>query len=452
MKSALVRACRLLPACAAVVLLCFALPAQAQKKSPPGRAGREMLLLDGAWHSLPDAAETGEKQGWSKHIPDGAQTATVPGFALKEAGRVVWYWREFNLPEKWKGQTIRLQCGAAQENADVWINGSLLGAHVGGAVPFEFVLTKSVSAEAKNLLAVRVIGDGNQPPGIWQSVTLISHDEAYLADVFPQAGRAGGVNVPLVLFNASNHAGDATLDAAIFSARDTVKPLRMTHLNLHVSAGRNITTLVTTVPPKKLPLWSPEHPDLFTLALTFRQEADVLDTLRIPFGFREFGIRDGTLTLNEMPLTFNAAAYAGNAEEIIASAPDRERLRASLRAAKARGVSPLYLAAPNPELLTLADEIGLLVVVGPRPDLPAPAALEELRALIRRDRYHACILAWNLAGTDRSGATACRELDPTRFLLVGSGETARLWLPGQDASAAIIPPTGFVPVVNSTSR
>ena len=423
----------------AALLSCGAAEAQKppknERKPPtPARSGRDTLTLDGGnWRGKRDADDSGEKSGWQKTIPEDALTVTIPETPLAFSTGSVWRWREFTVPTRWKGQTVRLQFGAVSEIADIWLNGELLGAHRGGALPFEFVLPKTTPIDAKNLLALRIRGDLGQTVGVWQSVGLAAHDEAYLRDAFPQAGRAGNMSVPATLFNSSDKSGDAELDADVFDPNTPKKFVLQSKQNLRVSPGRNVTTLTLNARRKSFLLWTPQNPQLYTLAFNFHQGTDSLDSLQVAFGFREWGYKDGAITLNGAALPLKSAPYSAAALEPLANPDAQSRLRAAFAQFRASGVNLLYVEAPDPILLRLADETGMLLIEGPRSNQPPVVSFEESRGLMVRDRAHPSILGWKLGDRDRAGMLLCRDLDPTRFLLVGAGATGRIIPPNQDA-------------------
>ena len=413
-------------------------------------------MIDGAWQTLPAADATADTKGLESAIPAGAKETPVPSLQEPKTGDAgttpVWYWRQFSLPADWKGQTIRLRFEAVAEKAEVWLNGQKLGEHTGGATPFEFTITKTAhigDTGEKNLLALRVVG-GKWGMGLWQGVQLIAHDEAYLGECVPITDAKGHVNADLALLNTSQTAGDATLDARLVPSKETARTVASTHQNLRVSPGRNSTIVLLTVGNKVRADWSPDSPSLYFLQLAFRQEKDILDTQQTAFGFREFDYQNGLITLNGAPLQskskWKALAAPVGRPTVIASVEDEGRLRTALHRLKENGVTLLYVYAPAPVMLRLADEEGLLIVEGARTGQSPEAAAEELRALILRDRAHPSILAWNLGDADTNTATTIRALDATRFLMVGSGIATKLWPPNGNAPVAEPLPAGLLPI------
>ena len=235
------------------------------------------------------------------------------------ANTPVWYWRRFDISTGWRGQAIRLRFEAVAETAQVWLNGQKLGEHTGGATPFEFTITKTANIGASNLLALRVTG-GKWGTGLWQGVLLLAHDEAYLGDCFPQADAQGHVTALLDLLNTSQSTGDATLDARVVSSKEPDRVVQKTYQNLHVTPGRNTTTLLTSVGKKQLAAWSPDAPALYFLQLIFRQEKDVLDTQQNHVWFSGVGLQKRG---------HNAEWRSPDAEitKLSYHAPDRDRQR-----------------------------------------------------------------------------------------------------------------------------
>ncbi len=422
--------------------LCVPGAARAQKPATPtpARAGRDTLTLDGdGWRGAIDPPGSGGESDWSQKFLSAAAPLRIPETPHFTQAVMEGRWREFEVPARWRGQTVRLQFGAVWGRAEVFLNGQAIGSNLSLPLPFEINITKSLHFGAKNLLALRLVhfrSDGhNQPLGIGQSVTLVAHDEAYLQEAFPQAGRAGNIAVPVTLLNGSDHSGDAQLDAHIFDPKTPRKFVLQSSQNLHLSAGRNVTILTMNARKNSFALWTPQNPQWYVLDFNFHQGADSLDTLQVPFGFREWGVKDGAITLNGEAIRFKPAVYPASNLTLLTDAAAITALRAGFAKYRAAGVNLLYVTMPDPLLLQVADETGMVIIERPR-SLPATSS-DEMRGLILRDRAHPSILGWNFAATDRSGAALSRALDPTRFLLIGSSENGQVIPPNQDQPVAL---------------
>jgi hypothetical protein len=225
------------------------------------------------------------------------------------------------------------------------------------------------------------------------------------------------------------------------------KDVHRSEQSLSLTPGRNVTTLLTSLRGKNLHPWSLESPTLYALQLAFRQGLDVLDTQQTTFGFREFGWKENTITLNGLPFKLMSVAPSFPLPIVVASTEDIDKVRASFQKLKEAGVTVLFLDAAHPELLRIADEVGMLVVESPRPRQPLQVAFDELKALVLRDRSHPCILAWRLPEADAATLSALRASDPSRFLLLGSPGNEKLYLPGNADATPVAPPEGFVPIL-----
>lgn len=448
------------------------------------RQGREFLPLDGLWEFLTEPidsiTDTGVKKTggidtkflagrtieserqkqWAVKRPAVTNKIDVPAYwdSLAAPGYdgAIWYWREFDMPATWTGQTVRLRFEGVGETAQVWLNGQPLGNHTGGATPFEFDVTRALHftprrirpngivedslRSSSNLLAVRVEGKAKRGAGIWQSVVLMAHDEGYITDCFPQPDGFGNVSANITILNTSKVEGDATLDARIAASDNPEKDVRLTNQNLHITPGPNQTLLLDSVPRKLVHHWTPDNPFLYLLQIALRQDKDVLDTLETEFGFRQFGLVENAVTIDTVPVKLTVGRLPKGLPPIITTSGDAEKAHQMFMQMKAQGITVVALEAPPSALLRIADAAGMLVIVGPRPHQSDSAAEAEMRDLIVRDRAHPSILAWNIGSVDTLAARAIRKLDPTRFLLVGSNKAVRLWLPGENQ-----PYTGAVP-------
>jgi len=126
----------------------------------------------------------------------------------KEVGgnNELWYKREFTIPSNWKSKDIKLNFGAVDWRADVFINDIMIGSHQGGYAPFSFNITPYLSGKNTHKLVVRVWDPsekGYQPrgkqtskpegiwytpvTGIWQTVWLepVSNDHITSVKAIP---------------------------------------------------------------------------------------------------------------------------------------------------------------------------------------------------------------------------------------------------------------------------
>ncbi len=134
------------------------------------------IFLNGSWHFRTDPHERGVDEGWYAALPsaDEWDTLRVPG-SWDQLGDLVsydgyaWYVRDFDLPDSVAGR-LAIVFDAVDDNADIWLNGTRIGSHVGYNQRFFFEITDVVKRKG-NVLAVR-IQDLAGPGGIMQDVTV----------------------------------------------------------------------------------------------------------------------------------------------------------------------------------------------------------------------------------------------------------------------------------------
>ncbi len=405
--------------------------------------------MDGEWKYLTNTFDGGTSQGWVQNIPPQAKQIIIPDyvnkFELPKQSGSVWAWREFVLPARWKSQTMRLRFGAVSLHSTFWIDGEKIGEHEGGSLPFEWNITSHATPGKNQLIAVRIQGTMEHGVGIWQHVDIVAHDEAYLADCFPQGGSTGDITAKVQIYNSSNNSGDSTLDIKIFQPGDKPKDIKKTNQNLGVTPGVNLTTINSFYPAKKLKLWSPASPNIYRIGLSFRQDLDVLDTMEVPFGFRDIDYDMDGLKLNGKNVKLSGINEMPVYPRTFSTDDDMVRAREIMRRLKDKQVNIILLRAPHPEIIQIADEEGILVVESVMTDQTSKSRVVDIHSLIERDRAHPCIIAWNAIGLDDSELKALRDLDQSRIVISGDSTSPLLWLPGQHTTSSFAVPIEFLP-------
>lgn len=105
-------------------------------------------------------------------------------------GACLTYSRSFSVPDNWKGKHLLLHFGAADQEAEVFINGRHAVSHTGGYLPFSCDITAYIKYTGENIIEVKVTDLLNHKypwgkqknerggmwytpvSGIWQSVWL----------------------------------------------------------------------------------------------------------------------------------------------------------------------------------------------------------------------------------------------------------------------------------------
>ncbi len=391
-----------------------------------GPARRQTLSLDGTWN-----LRTDDGHSHAVVVPGPWQAASeLRGYT--GSGR---YERDLMVPERWSGSRIRLLFGAADYRAEVSINGTSVGSHEGGYLPFAFEIQEHVRPGAIDRLEVHVWDDvGPEVPagkqswygplaGIWQSVGLERVGTTFVEGAAVAADpRTGEVNVVPRL------AGELQGCAVTLIVKGP--------------AGAAVTAEGTDLVVRHPVRWDIGQPALYSAELRVSRDGREIDRWRSTFGFRTIDAKDGRIFLNDRPLFLVGALDQDYHPDGICTAPAGGFFDAQARLAREMGLNCLrcHIKVPDPRYLDAADRTGILVWE----ELPSWAkptqdakqrARQTLTGMIERDRNHPSVIAWSVAneswGLDLVGSAEDREwlretarlthdLDPSRLVIDNS--------------------------------
>ena len=215
------------------------------------------------------------------------------------------YEKVFELTEDFAKEKILLHFGAVDQIAEVWLNNTYLGEHVGGYLPFSFDVT-DIAVAGTNILRVRVtdkldieLSYGKQRKkrggmwyspisGIWQPVWLEGVPEHYISSL------------------------RITPTLSSVSIRTSGGEDKKT-LTLHLPEGDKEYTYTgdcIEIEIENPILWSPENPHLYTFTLT-----DGKDTVDSYFALRTVEVKTVAgkprLCLNGKPYFFHGLLDQG---------------------------------------------------------------------------------------------------------------------------------------------
>ena len=162
---------------------------------------REMISLDGLWDFKIDKEGVGRDQKWmDRPLPD-AQTMAVPASFNdlmtnaedQDFHGDVWYQRTARVPKGWDGSTISVYFSLATHKSQVWVNGTEVGTHEGGYLPFDLDLTGVVEAAEEFQITVCLNNEltfQTIPPGVKKD-----GKQRYFHDFFNYSGIARPVKL-----------------------------------------------------------------------------------------------------------------------------------------------------------------------------------------------------------------------------------------------------------------
>jgi beta-galactosidase len=377
---------------------------------------------------------------------------------LPSAG-IGWYRKALSIGAEDAGKSIFLDVDGAMSYAVVWLNGQLVGGWPYGYASWRVDLTPYVKPGGENVLAIRLDNPPNSSrwypgAGIYRNVWLVKtapvhvgHWGTYITT--PEVSSSSAtVDLKVTVDNDSKQSANVDVSTQIFplDANDQKTGTAVAGLapvNLKIPAGSNAVAegSGTVMNPK---LWGPrptQRPDRYVAVTTVSQDGKVMDRYETPFGIRtiKFDPNEGFFINGELILLNGVCDHHDLGA--LGAALNYRALQRQLEMLADMGCNAIRTShnPPAPELLELADKMGLLVMdemfdCWQRDKTPNDYHLlfddwheQDMRAQIRRDRNSPSVILWSIGNevgeqfTGTNGAALARQLcdivhdeDPTR--------------------------------------
>lgn len=251
--------------------------------------------LNGLWKFAVTKNTAARPSEWESEIlvPFALETPLSGVGRRLEPSEVIWYHHEFNLKAAPKDRLL-LNFEGVDYKCMVWVNGEMVGDHIGGNLPFGFDITDAAK-RGKNSIELRVV-DGTDDPdlyqlrgkqkrnnsgiwytpssGIWATVWLEEVANTYIDRLEVLADMHGQLKAKAHLDGADQ---DVQLKVTVSDDGKVVKKQ---------DGFQNTVSL--SIPNAKL--WSPDSPNLYDLEFElFDKDGNLLDTVTSYTGLRSVG-------------------------------------------------------------------------------------------------------------------------------------------------------------------
>lgn len=433
-------------------------------RRPLGHLGEKVNFAradfdDHAWRKLDLPHDWGIEGPFQQELA--GDTGKLPWFG------VAWYRKTFALPARDAGRRVYLDFDGAMSYALVWCNGEFVGGWPYGYSSWRVDLTPYVKPGADNVLAVRLDNPRESSRwypggGLYRNVWLVKTAPVHVAQwgvavTTPLVStEAATVDVAVTVDNTTAAAADVQVGVRLFAADDAGHPIGepvavSAPRDVRLPAGRpaNLAHTLTVERPQR---WSLRERHRYVAETTVSQAGQAVDRVETPFGIRTIEFtRDGGFRLNGERVPLNGVC---NHHDLgaLGAAVNTRALERQLEILQAMGCNAIRTShnPPAPELLELCDRMGFVVMdeafdcwrLGKRPDDYSRVFDDwhekDLRALVRRDRNHPCVVQWSIGNEVREQyeadgwklaahlAAIVREEDRTRavtsgFNFIGSG-------------------------------
>ena len=427
---------------------------------PDNTPTRVKLSLDGVWDfdlhrtSVPYSPDRPLENAIPMPVPSAYNDIYERADIRNHVGKAV-YERTFDIPVQFTEKKILLRFGSVTHAAEVYLNGTPIGSHKGGFLPFAFDITPLVQPHGNRLtvLVDNIVDYTTLPCGTLRERTFpgqqtVLHDLPNF-DYFNYCG----IMRPVCLYIVpQTHIEDISVSAAADGTfhyevaanaqANAVVQIRDGDHVLWAGAGLWGQGKLDGVQP-----WSPKTPKLYALHVLLTGTDGSIDEYTESFGFRDVKVCDCALHINgeriylkgfgkheDTPVLGRGFSETFNVKDLA--------LMQWLHANSFRTSHYPY----SEEMMRLCDRMGILVIdetpavgmhttftaTGMKVDVTSPtwSTLQThqhhgdvIRELIARDKNHPCVILWSIANepaSEEAGAydyfqplfQAVRELDP----------------------------------------
>ncbi|MFD5270907.1 LamG-like jellyroll fold domain-containing protein [Streptomyces sp. NPDC058335] len=408
--------------------------------------------LNGPWQF--SAAEQGEEPVFGKNLDEKIIVpfpveSQLSGLERHEDHMV--YRRLVDVPKSWKvgrssqANRLKLNFGAVDYQARVYVNGTKVAEHTGGYNAFSADITDALRGTGRQEIVVAVTdtGGANQPmgkqsrnpggifytqtSGIWQTVWMEPVAAASIDDIVTTPDIDTGTLA--VTVDSDDASPTARVEAVARDARGKV-----------VGRVTGAANEQLSLPVAKQHLWSPDDPYLYDLDVKLTDGRST-DRITSYFGMREVGIEKvggyNKLVLNGEPVFSLATLDQGFWPDGLYTAPSDEALAFDLEAHKKLGFNAVrkHIKVEPARWFHHADKLGLLVwqdfVSGDiTNETGQKAFVDQGREMMRQHHNSPSVISWivfnegwgewNREETGRI-AESVKAADPSRVVNAHSG-------------------------------
>ena len=265
------------------------------------------------------------------------------------------YRKKLTLPEGFNRGRVLLHIGAADQVADVYVNGKEVCHHEGGYEAFSCDITEALAAENELVICCRDDLNNQSYPygkqvlpekrggmwytpvsGIWQTVWLESVPETYVKKL-----------------NIENRGYSVTI---------SVEPAMDGRITVPELGTYELVEGKVTITPENPSLWSPENPYLYDFTLEAGE-----DKIESYFSIRSLEVKKAgeypRLCLNGKPYFFHGLLDQGYWPEGLLTAPAPESFARDILAMKKLGFNTLrkHIKVEPEEFYYQCDKLGMIV-------------------------------------------------------------------------------------------
>lgn len=410
---------------------------------------RSILDLNGVWKFKLDKGKGLQEKWYESGLKDSVYMAVPSSYndigvtsEIRNHVGLVWYEREFIVPELLSTERIVLRFGSATHKAKVYINGELAVEHLGGFLPFEAEINDKLKS-GKNRVTVAVdniLNETTLPVGFYKEYEVEGVGKVIKNQPNFDFFNYAGLHRPVKIYTTpKTFVQDVTIVSHIDGrvqytvdivgdAETVVSAVDEKGLTVATSSGKEGELCISNVK-----LWEPLNAYLYTLKIELTKGGKIIDVYEQPFGVRTVEVKDGKFLINDKPFYFKGfgkhedTAIHGRGYVEAANILDFNLIK-WIGANSFRTAHYPY----SEEMMRLADREGIVVIdetpaVGVHLNFAATLLgggefrntwdhigtyehhRQVIKDLIERDKNHSSVVMWSIANEPASEEEGARE-------------------------------------------
>ncbi|PKI16669.1 glycoside hydrolase family 2 TIM barrel-domain containing protein [Colwellia sp. 12G3] len=284
-----------------------------------------------------------------------------------------WYRKSFTLAKHSQGKLVSVTFDGVMANSQVYVNGKLVGERPFGYIGFHYEISQYLKpAGEKNIIAVKVAPENYAArwysgSGIYRNTWIEFNDPAHIKQWSTQvstpviASTSAQVAVSTVIAN-NDVKNDLSVEFSIIDASGKVVASKQKKITASSIDDLTISELLTVSKPRR---WDINDPYRYQVITTLLHKGKVIDSDKQPLGIRtiEFKAKDG-FWLNGRRVEIQGVCLHHDNGPLGAVANTRA-IERKLEIMQSMGVNAVRTShnPPSPELVELADKMGILLQV-----------------------------------------------------------------------------------------
>lgn len=353
-----------------------------------------------------------------------------------------WYRKKFSLSPEDAGSNFVIEFDGVYRDCKVFVNGDRVGQNESGYNSFSFDISNYLFYDKPNVIVVKVDATGYEGwwyegAGIYRNVWLTQSNKihvpvngTYVRSELKNNNANAIIHLETSIENKLFEETGCELESYLINSEGQ-KVAVFNSLKVDLP-GSGVIKLQQQAKVTNPHLWSPEDPYLHKTVSIIKKNGKEVDRYTTRFGIRTVEAKPDGLFINGKYVKVKGFCNHQDHAGVGIAVPDAIQYQRIKWIKEMGGNGYRCHHANTPELLDACDELGVLVLAETRQFGTSPAAIQEWKDLIIRDRNHPSVFMWcvgneeNLVQQTDKGMRIAQEmvevqrnLDPSRSVTHG---------------------------------